>query len=145
MIAIALTSLGAFAQEYTIGDLEIMHPYTRPTPPKAPVSGGYLIIKNSGSEDDRLAGGSAPFAGKVEIHEMKMDGDIMMMRRIEGGLAIPAGGEVSLKPGGLHIMFMQLQEQMKEGDSHKVTLEFEKAGSIEVEFSVDAIGRNSFN
>lgn len=121
---------------HKVGTLEISQPTVRATPPNAPVSGGYLTIKNTGSEADRLLGGSAAFAGKVEVHEMKMDGDIMKMREVEGGLEIPPGGEVVLKPGGLHIMFMKLSEQMTEGEMRIVTLEFEKAGTIELEFAV---------
>ena len=138
LIAIALNFVtpAAFADEYAVGDLVIVDPYARPTPPEAPVTGGYLAIRNNGSEEDRLVGGTAPFAGKIEIHEMKMDGDVMQMREVEGGLVIPAGGEVTLQPGGLHIMFMQLREKMTEGDRHSVTLEFEQAGSVTVEFDI---------
>ena len=141
--AIALTAVmsasGAFAHDYKVGDLEIIHPYARATPVNAPVSGGYMTIKNTGSEPDRLVGGSADFAGMVQIHEMKMDGDVMKMREIAGGLEIPAGGEVELKPGGYHVMFMKLGEQMKAGEKRKATLQFEKAGTVEVEFDVQDI------
>lgn len=125
---------------HKVGSLEISHPTVRATPPNAPVSGGYLTIKNTGSDADRLIGGSAAFAGKVEVHEMKMDGDVMKMREVEGGLEIPAGGEVVLKPGGLHIMFMKLSERMTEGEKRMVTLEFEKAGTVELEFAVKDVG-----
>lgn len=119
-----------------VGDLEIVAPLVRATPPNAPVSGGYLTISNHGSEPDRLIGGSAEFAARVEIHEMKMDGDVMQMRELENGLEIPAGGEVVLEPGGFHLMFMELGEMLKPGDKRKVTLEFEKAGAVELEFGV---------
>jgi periplasmic copper chaperone A len=136
-IVFSLLSPSAFAHEYKVGDLEIVHPHMRPTPAGAPVSGGYMTIRNTGDEDDRLVGGSAPFAGKVEVHEMKMDGDIMKMRPIVGGLVIPAGGEVILRPGGLHIMFMQLKEQIEEGKKYEATLQFKKAGTVDVEFSAE--------
>ena len=105
----------------------------------AEILGGYMVIKNHGSEPDRLIGGSASFAGKVEVHEMKMDGDVMKMREIKGGLEIPAGGSVTLKPGGLHVMFMKLTEQMNEGETRTVTLEFDKAGSVEMELPVKVV------
>lgn len=130
---------GAFAHDYKVGDLEIVHPYARATPVNAPVSGGYMTIRNTGSEPDRLVGGSAGFAGMVQIHEMKMEGEVMKMREVEGGLEIPPGGEVVLKPGGYHVMFMKLGEQMKAGEKRKATLEFEKAGTVEVEFAVEDI------
>lgn len=128
-----------------IGDLEIMSPIIRATPPNAKVAAGYLTIKNTGSEADRLIGGTTNFAEIVEVHEMKIDGEIMRMREIEGGLEIPAGREVTLKTGGLHIMFMKLKEQMKEGDTHKVTYQFEKAGSIELDLPVKKVERSGHN
>lgn len=124
-----------------VGDLEISAPMIRATPPRAPVAAGYMVIRNHGDEVDRLIGGSASFAGKVEIHEMAMDGDIMRMRKIAGGLEIPTGGEVTLKPGGLHVMFMQLNEQMKEGENRQITLEFEKAGKVDLQLPVKKVER----
>jgi periplasmic copper chaperone A len=126
----------AHSAEVKAGDLVIAAPTIKATPPNAPVSGGYLAIRNDGKESDRLVSGSADFAGKVEIHEMVMDGDVMKMRPVEGGLEIPAGGMVELKPGGLHVMFMGLKEQMKPGEKRKATLVFEKAGAVEIEFDV---------
>ncbi len=122
------------------GRLEISMPMIRATPPGAPVSAGYMRISNPSDAADRLIGGSAAFAGKVEVHEMTMDGDVMKMRPVEGGLEIPAGGEVLLKPGGYHIMLMQLKEQMQEGQTRKLTLEFEQAGSIELELPIMPVG-----
>lgn len=129
----------ALAHEYTIGDLVIDHPVTRATPANAPVSGGYMVIRNTGDQADRLIGGSAPFAGMVEIHEMAMDGDVMKMRELDGGLEIPAGGEVMLKPGGYHVMFMQLNERLVEGAEYDGTLVFEKAGTVDVTFNVEGL------
>ncbi len=121
------------------GKLEITGTVARATLPNQPVSGGYLTIRNTGNEADRLVGGSASFAGKVEIHEMAIENDIMKMRQLENGLEIPPGGEVVLQPGGLHIMFMQLKEPMKAGEMRKVRLEFEKAGTVELDFMVKMI------
>jgi hypothetical protein len=118
------------------GNLTLSAPMIKATPPNAPVSGGYLAIANGGAEADRLVSASADFAGKVEIHEMTMEGDVMKMRPLDAGIEIPAGGAVELKPGGLHIMFMSLKEQLKAGDKRKVRLVFEKAGEVELEFGV---------
>ena len=63
-----------------------------------PVASGYMTIENHGKVDDRLTGGSSPIAANVEVHEMKAEGDVMTMRRLEGGLAIPAGGSATLEP-----------------------------------------------
>ena len=95
-----------------LGDLVINLPVIRATLPNAPAAGGFLTIANKGNQPDRLIGGSANFADPVQIHEMKMDGDVMKMRQIEGGLEIPAGGEVTLMPGGNHVMFMGLKDQL---------------------------------
>ena len=130
----------SIAQDYKLGALEIMHPQARATLPNAPVSGGYMTIRNTGTSADRLISASVDFAGKTEIHEMKMNGDVMQMRKLADGLEIPAAGEVVLKPGGYHVMFMKLNEQLVEGEKRKATLVFEKAGSIEVELAIEKIG-----
>lgn len=120
------------AHEFKLGDLVIRHPHLKATPAAAPVSGGYVTIANHGSDADRLVSVSAGFSGKSEIHEMKMDEGVMKMRPLKEGIVIPAGGEVVLKPGGMHLMFMKLSGQLKEGDTHPVKLVFEKAGEIEI-------------
>lgn len=130
----------AFAMDYKLGALEIVNPQARATLPGAPVSGGYMTIRNTGDTPDRLVSASVDFAGKTEIHEMAMENDVMKMRKLADGLEIPAGGEVVLKPGGYHVMFMKLAEQLQEGEMRKAMLTFENAGSIEVEFAVEAIG-----
>ncbi|MDF1608535.1 copper chaperone PCu(A)C [Hoeflea sp. YIM 152468] len=137
LLGLSMTS--ALAHDYKLGDLVIDHPVARATLPDAPVSGGYMTIHNSGAEADRLVSGEAAFAGRVEIHEMSMEGEVMKMRQLAEGLEIPAGGDVELKPGGYHIMFIDLEQQLAEGDKYPVTLVFEKAGSLEVEFYVETL------
>lgn len=132
-------ALPANAAEQMVGQLKLMNPVLRATLPGQKVGGGYLTIMNMGSEPDRFVGGTAEFAGKVEIHEMKMDAGVMKMRPIPGGLKLPAGGMESLKPGGNHVMFMQLKQRLAEGATHTVELEFEKAGKVTVTFTVKSI------
>ena len=98
-----------------------------------------MTITNTGSEPDRLIGGSLPQAGKFEVHEMRMDNNVMTMRPITGGLEIKPGQTVTLAPGGYHVMFMQLKEPLKEGEVLKGDLVFEKAGTVPVEYKVGAI------
>ncbi|WP_420408620.1 copper chaperone PCu(A)C [Hoeflea sp.] len=136
---LGISATASLAQDYKIGALEIGHPYARATPPNAPVSGGYMTIRNTSDAADRLIAGEAGFADRVEIHEMSMENDVMKMRELADGLEIPAGGEVELKPGGYHIMFIGLDGQMAEGETRTVTLTFENAGSIDVDFSVEDI------
>ena len=134
--ALLITAASVWAGDYKVGNLEIMHPVARATAPGAKVAGGYMMITNHGSEADHLLGGSAGFASKVEIHEMKMQGDTMIMRPVEGGLEIPPGGSVELKPGGYHVMFMQMKEQLKPEETRPAKLVFEKAGEVDIEFAV---------
>jgi periplasmic copper chaperone A len=128
------------AHDYKLGALEIAHPWARATPPSAPAGGGFLKITNTGSAPDRLVSVSSPAADLVQVHEMKMDGSVMRMREVEKGLEIPAGGSVILAPGGYHLMMMGLKAPFKQGASVPVTLVFEKAGKIDVELAVEAMG-----
>lgn len=140
--AIAALALGgaAFAQDYTAGPLKIEQPWTRATPAGAKVAGGYVAVTNTGSAADRLLGGSSEIAGKVEIHEMSMNNGVMTMRGLPEGVELKPGAKVEMKPGGYHIMFMDLKRQLKEGEKVKGTLTFEKAGAVPVEFSVQSVG-----
>ncbi|MFK7903127.1 MAG: copper chaperone PCu(A)C [Nitratireductor sp.] len=133
------SSAFASAHGYKIADLEIKHPHARATLPNARVSGGYMSIKNNGTTPDRLIGVRVDFAGKSEIHEMKMDGDVMKMRELEKGLLLPAGETVELKSGGYHVMFMMMKEALKEDEKRKAILVFEKAGELEVTFKVETL------
>lgn len=135
MPAMAAETTGAAV---TIGDLEITGGFSRATLPNAPVGAGYLTITNKGTSDDRLVSASSAVAGMTQIHEMKMEGDVMKMAELPDGLVIPAGGSVALAPGGFHIMFMDLKQQLAEGSTVVVTLTFETAGTVDVELAVGA-------
>jgi copper(I)-binding protein len=135
-------SHGAMAEAnvYKAGALTIEAPWARATPGGAKVAGGFMRVTNSGKEPDRLVGGTVPFAGRFEIHEMAMEGGIMKMRHLAKGLEIKPGETVELKPGGLHVMFMDLKHGLKDGQTVKGTLVFEKAGKVDVEYKVGPIG-----
>lgn len=122
--------------EHRLGDLVLKAPFARATLPNQPVAGAFLTISNMGSEDDVLVAVSSPISDRGEVHEMKMEGDTMKMREMADGLVIPAGETVELKPGGYHLMFMELKEPLVEGETVEMTLEFEKSGSISVPVSV---------
>ncbi|SOC45163.1 hypothetical protein SAMN05892877_11437 [Rhizobium subbaraonis] len=140
LAAIAIATLAfvspALAHEFKVGDIEIGHPYARAMLPGAKVGGGYLKLTNEGSADDRLVSATSDRAGSIQLHEMKIDNGVMIMRELQGGIAVPKGETVELKPGGYHVMFMNVKQPFKEGETVKATLTFEKAGSVEVEFSV---------
>lgn len=146
VIAFALALLFATSQTllahgFKIGDIEIDHPWSRATPEGAKVAAGYLVIGNEGSTPDRLLSVTGEIAGKSEIHEMAVDASgVMTMRPLADGVEIPAGGEVRLEPGSFHIMFMDLKQGAREGERFKGTLTFEKAGTVAVEFAVEAMG-----
>lgn len=138
-VAVCLSS-SAHAHDFKAGPLVIAHPWTRATPKSATVAGGYVKITNTGSTPDRLIGGSADVAGKFEVHEMSMDGGVMKMRELKNGVEIPPGATVELKPGSYHIMMMNLSRPLAKGDTVKGSLTFEKAGKVDVEFTVEAMG-----
>ena len=111
-------------------------PWAGATKPGAKVAAGYLTITNPGAVEDKLLGAASPRAARVEIHEMKMDGAVMSMAKVEDGLAIAPGGSVSLAPGGLHLMFLDISAPFAVGETVPVTLTFEKAGAVEASFAV---------
>jgi copper(I)-binding protein len=140
LAAVCLVAGNALAHDYAAGSLKIDHPWTRATPKGAAVAGGYLKITNTGAAPDRLVGGTFASAGRFEIHEMKTENGVMTMRGIPGGLEIKPGQTVEFKPGGYHVMFMDLKTPLQQGRSVKGTLVFEKAGTVEVEYAVEAMG-----
>ena len=142
LVALAIT-LGAVAahyanaHEFKLGDLEITHPWERQSPMKADVMGGFLKITNHGSSDDRLVAVKSSIAKMIQLHEMKMEGDVMKMVELTGGIAIAAGATVELRPKSLHVMFMGVPKQPSAGDHFRAVLVFEKSGQLEVDFIVE--------
>jgi periplasmic copper chaperone A len=130
----------ARAEEVKAGDLVITQAWSRATPGGAKVAGGYLTIQNKGSAPDRLIGGSADVAGKVQVHEMGMNNGVMTMRPLDHGLTIEPGKTVKLAPGGYHLMLLDLKNPLKQGDKLPVTLEFEKAGKVKLSLDVQGVG-----
>lgn len=123
-----------------IGDLELKQTWTRQTPPAAKVGAAYMIIENSG-DADRLISAQSPIAERVEIHMMEMNDGVMKMREMENGLPVEANGATTLEPGGLHLMLMGLKEPIEVDKMVPITITFEKAGTVETEFKVYAIGK----
>jgi hypothetical protein len=120
------------SQPVTAGDLEITSGWVRAMLPGQPAGGGFFIVTNKGASADRLLAASSEKAGRMEIHTMEIVNDVMVMRPVAGGLEIPAGATVELKPGGLHVMFMEVADPYQEGTTVPVTLEFEKAGKVDL-------------
>ena len=139
--ALALSAATALAHDYKAGDLEIDHPWSRATPAAAPVGAGYLTITNKGKTADRLLSGTSEISAKVEIHDMAVVDGVMRMRALDKGIEIPAGGKVEFKPGGFHIMLIGLKRPIAKDAGFKGTLTFEKAGTVEIEYQVEGMGK----
>jgi copper(I)-binding protein len=122
-------SLPALAQ------IEIENPWSRVTTPGAKIAAGYMTIRNKSAAPDRLLDASTPLAAKVETHVTMKDGDIMRMREVKG-YEIPANGSFELKPGGAHLMLVNIKAPFKEGDKIPLTLRFERAGEVKIELQV---------
>ena len=133
----ALPSL-SFAQDAKVGNITVNGAYTRATVAGQAAAGGFMKITSSGAAD-QLISATSPVSNDVQLHTMKMDGNVMQMREVKQ-IDIPANGTVDLKPGGLHLMFMNIKTPLKAGDLVPVKLKFAKAGEIEVKMPVNLPG-----
>jgi len=140
LLALLLLAAPAAAHEFTVGQLTIEHPWSRATPPTAKVGAGYLEISNAGDTPDRLVAVETAVAGRVELHLSTTVDGVMQMRPLPDGIEIPPRGTVTLAPGGLHIMFMELKAPLVEKQQVPAVLVFEQAGRVAVEFVVEAMG-----
>ena len=131
LAAIAVFTLPAHAQ------VTVKDPWVRATVSQQKATGAFMQITSA--QDARLVEAKSPVAGVVEVHEMSMEKDVMKMRAIPE-LALPAGKAVELKPGGYHVMLMDLKQQMKEGGTVPLTLVIEgkdkKRSTVEVKASI---------
>jgi copper(I)-binding protein len=132
----------AAGQSFAAGSITVTGAYTRAMLPNAGAAGGYLTIANSGAEPDTLTGGTSQAAGLVEVHEMTLEGDMMKMGAVPGGLEIPAGGTTELAPKGIHLMMMQIGTPFKEGECVEVTLHFAKAGDLPVVLNIGGVAQD---
>lgn len=138
-LSLSAIAFAAHAHSFKLGELTIGHPYARSTAPGQPAGGAYLSIRNAGTAGDKLVSASADVSKTVELHEMKMEGDVMRMREVSA-VEVPAGKAVELKPGGLHIMLMGLKAPLKQGEKFPLKLKFEKAGEVTVTVNVEGPG-----
>lgn len=135
-----LSSLPIAAPANRSQSLQVTGAWSRETATGQVVAGGFMTLTNRSRSDDRFVGASSPVASEVQLHTMSMDGGVMRMRRLTTGIPVPAGASVELRPGGLHIMFMGLKRQLRQGQRFPVTLQFERAGRITVNVAVQAVG-----
>lgn len=146
---VAMTALAmntAFAHGAKIGAITIAHPYAVVTPPGATTGGAYLKdLVNDGTTPDALVGVTSAAADAVQIHDMRMDGDVMRMRAVPS-VGLEPGRHVAMQPGGgIHLMFIGLKKPWVAGDRVPATLQFEKAGKVDVVFNVEERGGPSID
>jgi copper(I)-binding protein len=138
VLAALLSQSTAFAHGYSKGELSVRHPWTRATPPGTTVGAGYLEIRNSGTEPDRLIGASTPAAKRVELHVLIREGDIVRMSEVKS-LEVPARQRLILRPNVSHLMIVGLGKPLVKGARVPLTLRFEKAGELQIELEVQAL------
>jgi periplasmic copper chaperone A len=121
-----------------LGQVEIERPWIRATPPGIQIAAGYVVVRNKSGSPERLLAAASPAAARVETHVHIKDGEVLRMREVKG-YDIPANGTLELKPGGAHLMLVDIKQPFKEGERVPVTLRFERAGEVKVEFPVGGL------
>lgn len=119
--------------------IQVSEPWARATGKMAHSGVAYLALENSSDRSDRLISASTPAAGRVELHTHIKDGDIMRMRQVQS-VEVGPRSKLQLKPGGLHLMLLDLKGPLVEGAQFPLTLRFEKAGEVTVEVAVQGAG-----
>lgn len=144
MKRIALILFLSLPTAAALAQVTVTEAWVRGTVPQQKATGVFMQLH--AEKDVRLVAVKSPVAGVAEIHEMTMTHDVMKMRALPNGLDLPAGKNVELKPGGYHVMLLDLKQQMKEGDVVPVTLIIEgkdkKQTTLEVRAPVRALGAN---
>lgn len=133
LVAVVLTHPVA-AAEITVQD-----PFARASAGMAETGAAFMKLNNASAVNDQLVAASTPVSAKTELHDHIKEGDIMRMRQVPS-IEVPAGGTVSLQPGGLHIMLMGLKQPLREGETFPLTLTFAHAGAVTVEVPVKSVG-----
>lgn len=137
VVLMVVLPIAAYAAKPYQGTLNILHPYSFPTPAPGVVAVGFLTIENTGAAADRLLSVSSPMVERVEIHLMSMDGGVMKMRAQMDGVSVPASATLQLQPGGYHLMLFGPRAALKEGDRVPLILKFAHAGSLQTELMVE--------
>jgi copper(I)-binding protein len=135
----ALLGLCALAGPALAEGLAVREPFARAVPEGLRASAAYMTLVNESEKDDRLVAARSPVAARVELHTHIMEDGVARMREVEGGIPVPAGETVTLKPGGLHVMLMGLTGAMPDGGSAEITLVFERAGEMVVTAPIRAM------
>jgi periplasmic copper chaperone A len=140
LVLAQLAASPAPAKDYDVGSIHITQPWARATPKGASSGAAYMTVTNNGSAPDRMSCVSSDASRECQIHSMTMEGGVMKMRPVEGGLEIKPGETVTLKPSGFHVMLVNLKHPLTQAAQVKVTFKFEHAGTVDVECPVEAMG-----
>jgi len=130
----------AHAADYKVGSIQISQPWARATPKGASSGAAYMTVTNSGTTAQHLNCVSSDAAAECQIHEMTMDGGVMKMRPVQGGLEVKPSETVTLKPGGFHVMLVGLKQPLQAGQSLGATFKVEGGDTVQVQFPIAAIG-----
>lgn len=140
LIALVLSApvmpvVAAAPQTRAAATVSVSDPWIRLPPPAANVAAGYVQLHNGGGVDRLLSATSSAFA-EVQVHAMRMDGEVMRMQALPEGLALPEGRTVALEPGGYHLMLLTPMRPLSVGQVVRVTLTFARSADQVVDFSV---------
>jgi copper(I)-binding protein len=135
-LLVSFLAAAAFAHQYSVGNLVIGHPWSRPTAQGMPIGVAYLSITNNGAQQDTLIAASTPAAARVEFHRTSLESGMARMRPA-GVLVVAPNATVTAEPGGLHLMLVDLKTPLVAGSSIPLVLQFQSAGSITVQLKVE--------
>jgi periplasmic copper chaperone A len=127
------------AQTSTTSSISVEHPWARATPAGAKTGAAYLTLVNNGTSADRLIHASTPMAEKVQVHQEIDENGVMKMRELPV-VEIGPGAALTFKPGGTHMMIIGLKQPLKKGQTFPLTLDFEKAGKIDLQIPIAKAG-----
>jgi periplasmic copper chaperone A len=154
VIALALLSTPAFAhkgvlhdgcptgQSFNTGLVTVSGAFVRATPPGARAAGAYLTLTNTGNEADTLTSVHSEAASEVSIHSMSIEDGVMKMAPVEGGLSVIPGEVLKLEPMGYHLMLTGMEQPFAEGQCVEMTLDFDKAGPLKVQFNIGGMAQD---
>lgn len=135
-----ILATAVYAADYDVGSIHISQPWSRATAKGASTGAAYMTLTNNGKTPDRVSCVSSDASAECQIHSMTMDNGVMVMRPVEGGFEIKPGETVTLKPGGFHMMLLNLKHPLEQGKSVEATLKFDSAGTVQVEYPIAGIG-----
>ena len=136
-----LAGILLFGAPAIAGEIVADHPWSRATPPGASTGAFYVTLTSP--DGDRLVGATSPASSGASVHDMTMDGNIMRMREVVGGLTLPPGQAVALQPGGYHIMLTGLKAPLKRGETVQLHLTFAKSPPLDLSAPIAGIGASS--